>query len=200
MNLLKISELEPTSAIVIYTDAVKTTVAQAIEQKKIGENGWAFNKEKASLLTHIYAAETLGTPGKIRSLHVKAKVHVTSVVDDPKGVIFEIDTVEPVDFLVNARFGDVRRSFMYCDDYHLDITIKQREQNNKLITQLKADPEAARKFLASCKPKDIKIPTESVPTLVAHFLELLVPGADVTLIGSNLFTNVPWYRQQNTIN
>lgn len=179
MLITEISSLEPTSAVVIYTDSLETTIEEAINKKEIGERGFRFNKDKAALLQYVYLATPINVPGKIRTIHITAKAHISGITDGDAGVIFKVDKVTEEDLYVHARFGDVRNAFMYCDDYHLETTIKQREQNKKMIAELTADPEKARLFLVQHKPNDFKISREKVPELVQRFIKALTPNTDV---------------------
>ena len=178
MNITEISDLEPTSAIVIYTDTLDTSIGDAIRQGEVGQHGFRFKKEKAAELNFVYLGTPLDIPGAIRTIHLQAKAHITGIVDGDKGVIFKIDQVEECDIMVHARFGDVRNTFMYCDEYHLQTTIQQRQQNAKLLLELKADKELARQFLVKHKPKDLKVPRDQVSGLVQKFMDALTHGVD----------------------
>lgn len=189
-TITEISSLEPTSAIVIYTGALDTTIEEALKLGEVGERGFAFNKEKATELTHVYLATPVGVPGKIRTIHVQAKAHITELIDGEGGVTFKVDEIEKIDVMVSARFGDVRRTFMYCDDYHLETTIKHREQNKKLVSDLKSNMEQARLFLASHKPKELKIPRDQVQAIVRRFMDALDPSTDVIKTAQTILAGI----------
>lgn len=185
--ITEISSLEPTSAIVIYTDALDTSIDEALKKGEVGERGFRFNKAKAAELNYVYLGTPIDVPGKIRTVHLRAKAHIIGLADGDGGVIFKINQIENVDIMVHARFGDVRCAFMYCDEYHLETTIQQREQNAKLILELKRDKEKARLFLAKHKPTNIKITREEVPTLVKRFMDSLTHGVDVIKTAHTIF-------------
>ncbi len=189
-TITEISSLEPTSAIVIYTGKLDTTIEEALRLGEVGERGFRFNKEKATELTHIYLATPIDVPGEIRTINIQAKAHITDLADGEGGVIFKVDQIECVDIMVHARFGDVRNAFMYCDDYHLETTIKQREQNKKLVSDLKSNTEQARLFLASHKPKELKIPREQVQTIVKRFMDALEPRVDVIKTAQTILAGI----------